>query len=148
MEAINRGKVCDRDSHCINFSRSGKTFCDDCGITITMNHYHDSVNSIRLCDKCFQPKFEEVHHSPSLPNSRLEPRECANYYKCFSSKPYGLYVRKSCCGCGKYPLMRHYHDIASNVRFCLTCLSIHQAQNGRDSSYVPLGSKSQGGENE
>jgi hypothetical protein len=133
VKDLNKGNVCDRDSQCINFRRSGATFCDECGVIITMNHYHDSVNNIRLCDRCFHSNFDEIVSGIkfSAVALRAEPRECANYDRCFEPYPYSMYVRKACCRCEEYPLVRHYHDIASNVRFCLTCLSVlkaHQSQ--------------------
>ena len=90
-----------------------------------MNHFHDSVKNIRLCDRCFHSKFEEIVRGiMSGVAVRVEPRECSNYDPCFGPYPYSMYVRKACCACQEYPLARHYHDIEANVRYCLTCLQV------------------------
>lgn len=124
MEETTESHICDRDSACVNFRRSGKTFCSACGVSITMNHFHDSLRGLRLCETCCKAMLA---NTPGGVSSFIplgpEPRSCANYQECFGEVPFGLYLPKECSECHAAPLMIHYHDITSNTRLCLECLT-------------------------
>lgn len=118
-------RVCKRDYYCLNFRRSGPTFCTHCGVRINMNHFHDSVNSIRLCDRCFQANFEALIDGDfSSSVTGPEPCECANFDRCVAPEPFGLYVAKLCDRCQQFPPPQHYHDVDRNIRLCLQCYAL------------------------
>jgi hypothetical protein len=122
MDELQSKGQCDRILICLNFRRDGPTYCTLCGVAITMNHFHDSLRDLRLCDRCFGNNLEALLYGRFVGRTTgPEPCNCENFQNCFATEPFGMYVPKTCNCCGREPLPEHFHDIARNLRLCLQC---------------------------
>ncbi|HMQ53979.1 MAG TPA: hypothetical protein PKE64_07155 [Anaerolineae bacterium] len=116
-------QVCDRASQCLNFWLKERPECNECGVLINMNHFHNTSNNYRICHDCFERNLPAIAAGAYRPTTWIENevRACLNYAKCFAAEPYGLFKPKVCDQCGKLYPPEHYHDIHRNIRICLAC---------------------------
>lgn len=115
--------VCHRASRCLNFRLRRRPCCDQCGVAITMNHFHHTREHYRICHDCFERHLAAIGAGAYRPATRIqgELRECAHHERCFRDGPYSLYQPKICDACGRLFPPEHYHDIHANTRRCLPC---------------------------
>lgn len=128
MKSYPNERECERGLICLNFRRDGPTYCTTCEVKITMNHFHDNLKNVRLCNQCLDSNLQSlVSGTFNGPETGPEPRECANFERCFTSHPFGMYVPKTCDQCQRDPLPQHFHDIERNIRLCLQCYCMNKS---------------------
>lgn len=123
--------VCDRSTKCLNFWLKERPECNECGVLITMNHFHNTLKGYRICHDCFEQNLEAITAGAYKPSTVIEGeiRACLNYERCFAPEPYSMFKPKICDVCGRLYPPEHYHDIHKNIRICLECYrSQHVAQ--------------------
>ena len=99
-----------------------------------MNHFHDNLHNVRLCNQCFDNNLQAlIKDTFGGPSTGPEPCECANFKRCFASQPFGMYVSKACDRCHQEPLPQHFHDIERNIRLCLQCYTQSGPVNAHES---------------
>ena len=128
--------VCDRSSKCLNFWLRDRPVCNQCGVLITMNHFHNTSQHYRICHSCFEQNLAAIVAGTYRPRQIIENeiRACLNYDTCFENEPYGMFKPKICDVCqGLYP-PEHYHDISKNIRICLEC---YQSRHNGTTAFVP-----------
>ena len=115
--------ICDRSYHCLNFYLASRPGCNECGVLIDMNHFHDNTKDFRICHDCFEKNMAAIETGSYQPKTNIknEVRACHNYDDCFAGQPYGKYVPKICDLCGRHAPPEHYHNIDLNIRLCLLC---------------------------
>lgn len=121
-------KVCDRSSKCLNFWLRDRPGCNQCGVLIDMNHFHNTSNHYRICRNCFEQNLATIVTGTYQPTNLIvdEVRACLNYNQCFKSKSYGMFKPKICDSCQTFYPPEHYHDISKNIRICLKCYQAQQ----------------------
>jgi len=128
--------VCDRSTKCLNFWLKERPECNECGVLITMNHFHNTSNHYRICHTCFEQNLAAIVAGTYRPTNLIENevRACLNYDQCFSETPYGMFTPKICDVCQALYPPEHYHDITKNIRICLNC---YQAQSSGSTIHQP-----------
>lgn len=118
--------VCDRASGCLNFWLASRPVCNECGVPITMSHFHHNTQYYRICHDCFEKNLADIEANTYIPKTliRGEVRACLNHNQCFATEPYGMYRPKVCDNCGALAPPEHYHDIEQNIRLCLPCYKL------------------------
>ena len=132
--------ICDRSNRCLNFWLKERPGCNQCGVLITMNHFHHTLKHYRICHNCFEEHLEAIVTDTFRPTSWIEDevRACLNYERCFASEPYGMFIPKVCDVCGTLYPPTHYHDIHRNIRVCLDCYQTHSKQSSSTGSKISL----------
>ncbi len=116
---------CSHATKCINFRIAIPQTCDLCKQTIFGNHLHDLAREFRLCDPCSKKVIQEGTFESLKPHNPLlhEKKPCLRYADCFQKNMYTLFKEKRCVACKEDLKQIHYHDVQTNVRFCLACFT-------------------------
>jgi hypothetical protein len=114
---------CDRALRCLNFWLKERPECNQCGVLITMNHFHHTLKNYRICHDCFERNLAAIVAGIFVPKTLIEGerKDCLRFPQCFATTPYSLFKPKICDGCGRDAPPEHYHDIHQNIRICLSC---------------------------
>ncbi len=125
--------VCERSYECLNFYLASRPECNECGVLINMNHFHNNTLDYRICHACFEKNLAAIEAGSYRPQTIIirELRACHNYAACFAGQPYGMYQPKICDQCHAVAPPEHYHDINLNIRLCVPC---YKAQRMADSA--------------
>lgn len=116
---------CPHAIKCINFRITLPQICDLCKETILGNHLHDLAREFRLCDPCSKKVIQKGTFENLKPHNPLlhEKKPCLRYADCFQKNMYTLFKEKRCVACRGDLKQIHYHDVQTNVRFCLACFT-------------------------
>ena len=95
-------KICDRSARCLNFWLAERPVCNECGVDITMNHFHNTARHYRICHDCFERNLGLIAAGTYQPATVIERevRACLNHERCFEFEPHGMFKPKVCDVCG------------------------------------------------